>query len=345
MIRRLRWAIRLSVALVLFVGQATASQAEDKTGRVVLAIHGGFAVHHGSVTNQLESQMRASLEESLRAGRAALDKPNGTSLDAVEAAIRVLEDSSLFNAGKGAVFTREGRNELDASLIDGRTKKAGAVACVTTIRNPIAAARAVMEKSNRVLLVGRGAEEFAARNGVETVNPVYFWSEPRWKELLEYLKKADRPDTLSRSAGNQAPLSDELGTVGAVALDRSGNLAAGASTGGLNGKQPGRVGDSPIIGAGTYADNDACAVSSSGQGEFFIRYAVAFDIVSLMKYKGFNVETAANEVIQNKLKRAGGSGGVIVLDAKGNLFVTANDKGFCTATITDAGAITVSFGK
>ncbi|HEU4523337.1 MAG TPA: isoaspartyl peptidase/L-asparaginase, partial [Thermoanaerobaculia bacterium] len=225
--------------------------------------------------------------------------------------IRILEDNPLFNAGKGAVFTHDGRNELDASIMDGRNKAAGAVAGVTIIRNPITAARAVMERSKHVMMVGKGAELFATKMGLEIVDPSYFWTERRWKALQQELMEDEK----------------KFGTVGAVAVDRQGNLAAGTSTGGMTNKQYGRVGDAPIIGAGTYAENESCAVSATGHGEFFIRWTVASDIAALVKYRGMTVQEAGDEVINRKLKAVDGEGGVIIVDAKGNVAMPFNTEG------------------
>jgi L-asparaginase / beta-aspartyl-peptidase len=298
----------LLIATFVFALSASAQKA-------MLVIHGGAGtITRASMTPQAEAQYRAGLEEALRKGHAILAK-GGSSLDAVEATIRVMEDNPLFNAGKGAVFTHEGRNELDASIMDGRTKGAGAVAGVTIIRNPITAARAVMEKSPHVMMVGRGAELFATKMGLEIVDPSYFWTERRWKSLQEELvKEQQNPDK-------------KFGTVGAVAVDAKGNLAAGTSTGGMTNKQFGRVGDAPIIGAGTYAENESCAVSATGHGEYFIRWTVAHDIAALVKYKGMSVAEAANEVINKKLSPERGEGGVIVLDTKGNFAMTFNSEG------------------
>lgn len=291
--------------------------------KAMLVIHGGAGtITRASMTAEAEQQYRAGLEQALRTGHGVLAK-GGSSLDAVEATIRVMEDNPLFNAGKGAVFTHEGRNELDASIMEGKTKKAGSVAGVTIIRNPITAARAVMEKSAHVMMVGRGAELFATKMGLEIVDPSYFWTERRWKSLQnELLKEQNKPQ-----ARLDGPDEKKLGTVGAVAVDSSGNLAAGTSTGGMTNKQFGRVGDAPIIGAGTYADNESCAVSATGHGEFFIRWTVAYDIAALMKYRGMTVAQASQEVIHKKLVPVKGEGGVIVLDAKGNFAMTFNSDG------------------
>ena len=290
-------------------------------GNIMLVMHGGAGtITRQSMTPEMEQQYRAGMEAALRAGHAVLAK-GGSSLDAVESAVRALEDNPLFNAGKGAVFTHEGRNELDASIMNGRTKAAGSVAGVSIIRNPISAARAVMEKSEHVMMVGRGAELFATKMGLEVVDPSYFWTERRWKSLQNELLKEKGQASLA------AEPDKKFGTVGAVALDRAGNLAAATSTGGMTNKKYGRVGDAPIIGAGTYAENESCAVSGTGHGEFFIRWTVAYDIAALVKYRGLSVEAAANEVIHKKLAPVKGEGGVIVLDAKGNFAMPFNSEG------------------
>ena len=288
----------------------------------MLVVHGGAGtITRKSMSPEMEQQYRAGMEQALRAGHAVLAK-GGTSVDAVESAIRVLEDNPLFNAGKGAVFTHEGRNELDASIMDGRTKAAGSVAGVSIIKNPITAARAVMEKSSHVMMVGRGAELFATKMGLEVVDPSYFWTERRWKSLQQELLEEAKPQAELEAGGDK-----KFGTVGAVALDRSGNLAAGTSTGGMTNKQFGRVGDAPIIGAGTYAENESCAVSATGHGEFFIRWTVASDIAALVRYRGMTVAQAGHEVIHKKLAPVKGEGGVIILDAKGNFAMPFNSEG------------------
>jgi beta-aspartyl-peptidase (threonine type) len=299
---------------------ALTAAAAEKT---MLVIHGGAGtINRKSMSADMEQQYRAGMEQALRSGHAVLSK-GGSSLDAVEAAIRALEDNPLFNAGKGAVFTHEGRNELDAAIMDGRTKAAGSIAGVTIIRNPITAARAVMEKSKHVMMIGRGAELFATKMGLEIVDPSYFWTERRWKSLQkELLEQQGKPQ-----AALEFPEDKKFGTVGAVALDASGNLAAGTSTGGMTDKQFGRVGDAPIIGAGTYADNDAVAVSATGHGEFFIRWTVAYDIAALVKYRGMSVKAAGDEVIHRKLAPVKGEGGVIILDRKGNFATPFNSEG------------------
>jgi beta-aspartyl-peptidase (threonine type) len=308
----------LVTATIVFALGASAQKA-------MLVIHGGAGtITRASMTGDAEKQYREALEQSLRLGQAVLVK-GGSSLDAVEASIRFLEDNPLFNAGKGAVFTHDGRNELDAAIMDGKTKKAGSVAGVTIIRNPITAARAVMEKSEHVMMVGRGAELFATKMGLDIVDPSYFWTERRWKALQnELLKEEGQKPKAELGVANEK----KFGTVGAVALDKAGNLAAGTSTGGMTNKKFGRVGDAPIIGAGTFAENESCAVSATGHGEFFIRWTVAYDIAALMKYRGLTVKQAGDEVIHKKLSAPdNGEGGVIILDAKGNFAMPFNSEG------------------
>jgi len=322
---------------------------------VILGIHGGAGVTKKEMTPELEKNLRAGLEKALREGAAALRKPGATSLDAVETAIRILEDDPWFNAGRGAVFTHDGRNELDASIMEGRSKKAGSVAGVTIVKNPITAARAVMEKTKHVMLIGRGAEVFAREAGLEIVDPKYFWTQERWQQLQDQLQKereagAEKSKEPKPATGKsdkqgaalgQSPRPHEWSTVGAVAVDAAGNLAAGTSTGGMSNKQYGRVGDSPIIGAGTYADNRSCAVSCTGHGEFFIRYTVARDICLLMEYKGMKVGQAAEEVIGRKLKEAGGEGAAIALDPQGNFAMAHNTEGLYRGYVTSDGKIAV----
>jgi beta-aspartyl-peptidase (threonine type) len=261
--------------------------------------------------------MQAAMSDALTAGYRVLSG-GGTSLDAVQAAIVILEDSPLFNAGKGAVFTHEGTNELDASIMDGATMKAGAVAGLKHIRNPIRLARLVMEKSPHVLMAGEGAEAFARQEGVEFVDQKYFYTDRAWKALQ---------DALAAEKKNAAQTDDHHGTVGAVALDQHGNLAAGTSTGGLTNKRFGRIGDSPIIGAGTYANDQSCAISSTGIGEFWIRYTVAHDICARVQYTHVSIQAAADAIIQGELKPVGGEGGVIGLDPQGNVMMSFNTTG------------------
>jgi beta-aspartyl-peptidase (threonine type) len=303
---------------VVFIG--VRGEAKRKP-EITMVIHGGAGtITRERMTPVKERELTGKLTEALESGMKIL-RDGGSALDAVETSIRILEDSPLFNAGKGAVFTGDGKNELDASIMDGRTLSAGAVASVTTIKNPISAARAVMEKSKHVLLVGKGAERFAAEQGLEIVDPKYFFDQERWDELQKV--KQEKGASMRVPAGT--PLG--LGTVGALALDAEGNLAAGTSTGGLTNKMHGRVGDSPIIGAGTYANNRTCAVSGTGQGEYFIRLSIARDVSSLIEYKGWGVEKAANKVIQEKLTALGGTGGIIALDNNGKIAMSFNTAG------------------
>lgn len=336
----MRWLLTL-LAIGLVPMTILHAASDDTVEHVVLGIHGGIGLEKKDMTPDLDRRLRELLTAALHAGKAKLDS-GGNSLDAVEAAIRLMEDSPLLNAGKGAVFTREGRNELDASIMDGRTKAAGAVAGVTVIKNPITAARAVMEKSKHVLLVGRGAEIFATKQGLDIVDPAYFWTEHRWQAIQEIWKQD--AEQKAQPQGSVAPWKSkhiEYGTVGAVALDQAGNLAAGTSTGGMTGKLYGRVGDSPIISAGTYADNAAAAISCTGHGEFFIRYAVSHEIVSQMKYLKRSLKAAADDVINQQLKPAGGEGAAIGLDKSGKFDAAYNSEGLYRGCITKEGKVRV----
>jgi len=316
------------IALIL-VSFTASSQS---TGTYTLVIHGGAGnITPANLSVEKASQFEAKLKEVLKHGDSIL-KAGGTSLDAVESCIRMMEDCPLFNAGKGAVFNAEGRNELDAAIMDGKTGMAGAVAGVTTIRNPITAARAVMEKSEHVMLTGKGAETFAAEQGIEIVSPDYFFTQQRWND---YLKVKNRLDSINN-------VDKKHGTVGCVAFDKYGNLAAGTSTGGMTYKKYGRVGDTPVIGAGTYADNNTCAVSATGHGEFFIRNVVAYDISALMKYKSLSIVDAANEVVMIKLKKQGGTGGIIAVDNKGNIAMPFNTTGMFRGFIKSGGEMKVA---
>jgi L-asparaginase / beta-aspartyl-peptidase len=293
---------------------------------ISIAIHGGAGViSRASMNAENERAYRADLERALDAGYAVLDK-GGSSLDATVAAVRILEDSPLFNAGKGSVFNHAGINELDAAIMDGATQKAGAVAGVQHIRNPIELARMVMERTSHVLLSGDGAEEFALEQGVTLVPGSYFYTERRWKQL-EDAQKAEKSERV-------ASAEEDIGffsTVGAVARDKNGNLAAATSTGGMTNKRWGRIGDSPIIGAGTYADNATCAVSATGSGEYFIRAVVAHEICARVRLSGVTAAQAARDVIQGKLKDIGGDGGVIVVDKDGALSLEFNTEGMFRA--------------
>ncbi len=286
-----------------------------------LVIHGGAGtITRAKLTPEREAQTRVALTQAVNAGYAVLER-GGSSMDAVVAALELLEDSPLFNAGIGAVYTHEGRHELDASIMDGATRQAGAVASVTDVRHPIRLARGVLEQSPHVMLSGAGAEAFARTLGITPVDNALFDTDFRRGQLER-----------AKAAGTEAPLADsKFGTVGAVALDRNGNLAAGTSTGGMTNKRYGRVGDSPVIGAGTFADNESCAVSSTGHGEFFIRYVVAYDICALMRYQGLSLDAAADQVINKTLVNAGGSGGVIAMDPDGNIAMPFNTEGMYRA--------------
>jgi beta-aspartyl-peptidase (threonine type) len=292
-----------------------------------IAIHGGAGnVNVDRMPDSTIEKYNAVLQEALNKGTSILSN-GGSGLDAVEQVILILENSPLFNAGKGAVFTHEGRNELDASIMDGKTLNAGAVAGVTKIKNPISAARAVMEHSDHVMLSGQGALEFAQKQGLKFVDTSYFHTKRRWRSL-------------------QKALNDEKhGTVGCVVLDTHGNLFAGTSTGGMTNKRFGRIGDSPVIGAGTYANNNTCAVSSTGHGEYFIRYAVAHDISARMEYLNESLKQAASYVIQNKLVEAGGAGGIIAVDSFGNIVLEFNTSGMFRAWAASDGNKGIAIGK
>lgn len=308
------------LALVLAIGIAPPVAA------TALVIHGGAGtLSRAELTPEIESQVRAALNAALDAGQTVLDA-EGSALDAVEAAIVVLEDSPLFNAGRGAVFNAAGVNELDASIMDGATLRAGAVAGLHRTRNPVRLARAVMEQSRHVMLIGEGAEAFGQSVGIQMVEPSYFHTEHRWKQLLEARAKEQAGAALA------LPPSAYFGTVGAVALDRSGRLAAATSTGGMTNKRWGRVGDAPIIGAGTYA-NAYCAVSATGWGEFFIRLNVAHDICARVVYRGDRLARAADEVVLKRVPALGGDGGVIALDAKGRIAMPFSTSGMYRASI------------
>ncbi|MET3880734.1 MULTISPECIES: isoaspartyl peptidase/L-asparaginase family protein [Chitinophaga] len=323
--------------------------AQQKTSSYVLVIHGGAGtILKKNMTPEKEAAYKSSLKKALETGYRILQS-GGSSLDAVEATVRVLEDDSLFNAGKGAVFTHEGRNELDAAIMNGKTKAAGAVAGVTTVRNPVSAARAVMEKSEHVMMVGPGAEKFAREAGLEIVDPSYFRTETRWQDL----QRAIREDSLASAKSNAYTNPGKLGiknrdykfgTVGAVALDQQGNLAAATSTGGMTNKKYGRIGDSPIIGAGTYANNETAAISCTGWGEFYIRNVVAYDLSALMEYKGLSVQQAGNAVIK-KVGDMGGDGGLIALDKKGNMTMSFNTEGMYRGAVTKDGKIQIEIYK
>lgn len=322
-------------------------------------IHGGAGViTKGSMTPEKEKEYRDKLAEVVVAGYKAL-QDGKTSLDAVEIAIRMMEDSPLFNAGKGAVFTHDAKNELDSSIMDGKTLAAGAVAGLRHVKNPITLARAVMEKSPHVMMVGDGAEQFAKEQKIELVDEKYFWTQQRWDDLQKVLKEEkDKSEKVEKgksesvkpsASENSTPASQEprnrFGTVGAVALDKNGNLAAGTSTGGMTNKKYGRVGDAPIIGAGTYANNDSCGISATGRGEYFIRLGVARDVASLMEYRAMPIQSAADLVIRQKLQKLGGDGGVIAMDKFGNMAISFNSEGMYRAYIGADGKPVVEIYK
>ena len=302
--------------LLLLAAVQTPALAEE-TPMFAIAIHGGAGViSRASMTREAEKSYKEELGRALDAGYAVLES-GGTSMDAVIAAVKILEDAPQFNAGRGAVFSAEGINELDAAVMDGQTLRAGAVAGLRHVRNPIELARLVMDRSPHVMLTGKGAEDFALENGVQLVPRSWFYTERRWQQL----EQARRGERLS------AADIGYYGTVGAVALDAHGNLAAATSTGGMTNKKWGRVGDAPLIGAGTYADNGSCAVSATGTGEFFIRGVISHEISALMKYRGLPVDEAARTAIQGRLAALGGDGGVIVVDREGNIAMEFNSEG------------------
>jgi beta-aspartyl-peptidase (threonine type) len=298
------------------------------------------------MTPEREAAYQAKLEEAIRVGYEVL-KNGGSSLDAVEKTINVMEDSPLFNAGKGAVFTNAETNELDASIMDGKTLNAGASAGTTNVRNPINLARTIMEKSEHVMLSGKGAETFAEEQGLTLVDPEYFFTENRFKSLQRIKDKEKKAlDYDAKTAFYDPYIKDsKYGTVGCAALDKNGNLAAGTSTGGMTNKRYGRIGDAPIIGSGTYANNATCAVSSTGWGEYFIRAQVAHDISAMMEYKGLSLKEASRIVIQDKLTDLGGTGGIIAVDKNGNMVMEFNTAGMYRATMNDQGELTIGIYK
>ncbi len=328
------------LVLVCFLFFACAESKSDQTTidsekkvlspppEYALVLHGGAGtILKKNMSEDKEKEYLAALNIALNKGEEIL-KSGGSSLDAVEQTIKYLEDTPLFNAGKGAVFTNDGRNSLDASIMTGNDLNAGAVAGIGNVKNPISAARAVMEQSDHVMLSGKGAEQFAVEIGLETVNPTYFHTENRWRSLQNAKERE------SKAMGSFDESQDyKFGTVGVVALDKNGDIAAGTSTGGMTNKRYDRIGDSPILGAGTYANNKTCGVSCTGHGEFFIRWAVAHDISALIEYKGFDAHQAGEEVIMKKLKSVGGSGGAIILDKNGNISMPFNTEGMYRAYV------------
>jgi beta-aspartyl-peptidase (threonine type) len=326
-------ALRLASLAATAMMQLSPAMAADSPPTLV--IHGGAGIARDELPPEKEAACCAVLEEALRAGHKVL-MDGGASLDAVQAAIVILEDSPLFNAGRGSALTSAGTVEMDASVMDGAKVTAGAVACVHGVRNPIRLARFVMERTPHVLLAGRAAEDFARECGLPFESADYFIT----PEQKEKLRKAQAKKSAAQPAGES--LTARMGTVGAVALDRSGRLAAGTSTGGLTNKRPGRVGDSPLIGAGNYAENSVCAVSCTGHGESFIRSVVAYDVAARIKYGGRDVATATREIIHEKLPKLDGKGGLIAVDAAGNIATPFNTPGMFHGWIKADGSIHVA---
>jgi L-asparaginase / beta-aspartyl-peptidase len=315
----------VTIRCFAFALAATFSHAQEPSmNKIALAIHGGAGtIERSSMTPEREREYRAGIENALHAGESILRR-GGSALDATEAAVRVLEDDPHFNAGKGAVFTSAGTNEMDAAIMDGKSLSAGAVAGVQHVRNPIALARAVMEKSKHVFMIGAGAEDFAKANGIEPVDAKYFFTQERW----DALKKAQAAEKSGGNSEKKFIISDaeRHGTVGAVARDHNGNLAAATSTGGTTNKLPGRVGDSPVIGAGTYANNASCAVSCTGDGEYFIRAAVAHEVSALMLERGMTLREASENALA-QAEKLGGTGGLIAVDKAGEIALPFNTSG------------------
>lgn len=331
---------------------ASAQTAPAPSHKWSIVVHGGAGViERKSMPAETEAAYRADMKTAIAMGAAVLQK-GGSSLDAVQTTIQYLEDNPLFNAGRGAVFTAEGRNELDSAIMDGATLKAGAVAGLTRTRHPIAAARAVMEKSPYVMMIGPSADQFAASKGLEEAGPSFFFTESRWQGLVQQLKEEHKPIP-QRPEGAppapatpvsriESPAAHKYGTVGVVALDRSGNIAAGTSTGGLQAKYPGRVGDSPIIGAGTYASNHSCAVSGTGTGEYFIRLTIAREICALVEDKHMPLQAAADEVIHKQLESLHGDGGIIAITPDGQQAWSFNTSGMYRARMSEGGQPTIA---
>jgi len=308
----------------------------SRNQRCALVIHGGAGtISPDRLTPEMERDLRAGLDQALAAGHTVL-QDGGSSVDAVVAAVRVLEDDPLFNAGRGAVFTSAGTHEMDAAVMEGKNLAAGAVGCVKGIRNPILVARAVMEKSSHVMIAGEGAEEFARELGLEMAGQEYFYTAQRW-EALERVRKSHA----EKSAFSD---QDRHGTVGAVALDLAGNLAAATSTGGNTNKRPGRIGDTPVIGAGTYANNKTCAVSATGDGEFFMRAVAGHELSALMQYGGMTLEDAARAVIDN-VAALGGTGGLIAIDSEGNIALPFNTTGMYRGSVGVDGQTSIAIYK
>lgn len=345
--------ISLFVLLIVFTTcknldkKAEESQPKQEKTEFAIIIHGGAGtILKKNMTPEKEAAYKAKLKEAIRVGYKILQQ-GGSSLDAVQKTINVMEDSPLFNSGKGAVFTNAGTNEHDASIMDGKTLNAGASAGTTTVKNPIDLARVVMDNSPHVMLSGKGAEQFAEEQGLEIVDPKYFYTERRYK-ALQKIKEQEETKLVKddKTAFYDSDIKDsKFGTVGCAALDKNGNLAAGTSTGGMTNKRWGRIGDAPIIGAGTYANNNTCAVSSTGWGEYFIRAMVAHDISALMEYKGMSLKDAAREVIHDKVGGLGGDGGIVAVDKNGNMVAEFNTAGMYRASMNDEGELIIKIYK
>jgi beta-aspartyl-peptidase (threonine type) len=325
------------LALIATFGVLSMADANAVDRPIAIAVHGGSGtINKGDFSPERENEIRQTLERAVRSGHAVLAE-GGSSLDAITRAVTILEDSPYFNAGKGAVFNSEGKNELDASIMDGATLDAGAVAAVHNVRNPVLLAKKVMTASPHVMLMGEGAEQFGREQGIAFEEDEYFFTDYRWQQLQ---KAKSSPDP---GASYLSETPDRwFSTVGAVALDSHGNLAAATSTGGMTNKRWGRVGDSPIIGAGTYADNRSCAVSATGHGEYFIRATVARDICSRIQFRDQSLQDAANEVVMQQLVKMGGSGGIIAADRTGQLALTFNTPGMYRASIDADGNVYVA---
>ncbi len=325
--------VLISIFLLVLIISCKTQDNKQASDNYAIVIHGGAG--NFSINDIPESE-RANyidkLNEALSTGEEIL-KNGGSALDAVEKSINILEDSPLFNAGKGAVFTNAGTNEMDASIMDGAKIDAGAVAGVKRIKNPISAACAVMEKSKHVILSGDGADYFAAKIGLDTVSADYFYTEKRWKQLKRI------------QLNEKNKLDSKMGTVGCVAIDKKGNIAAGTSTGGMGNKMYGRIGDSPIIGCGTYANNKTCGISFTGHGEYILRYVAAHDISALMEYQNLSLKEAMDEVINNKLKNNGGDAGAIGIDKEGNIEIVFNTTGMFRASLKSDGTREISIGE
>lgn len=317
------------------LSENTEISVQENSQNFGIVIHGGAGtILKENMSDSLEAAYTIILGKAIATGHEIL-KNKGTAMEAVTATINILEDSPLFNAGKGAVFTHEERNELDASVMDGATLNAGAIAGVTHIKNPINLAVEVMDNSDHVMLAGAGAEEFAVSRGIELVDPSYFYTERRFNSLQKV--KQRNANKITNALHDPFIKNSKFGTVGCAALDKNGNLAAGTSTGGMTNKRWNRIGDAPIIGAGTYANNATCAVSSTGWGEYFIRAMVAHDISALMEYKGLTLQEAARKVIQEKVPALGGDGGIVAIDKDGNVAMEFNTAGMYRATMNAKG--------